>query len=471
MTATISKHMRPAAVAGSFYPARKAELVTMVDKMLARAVELGAESGDIGSATVPKALIVPHAGYQYSGETAASAYATILAARSRIRRVVLLGPAHRVRVQGVAMSGADNFLTPLGQIPLDTAMIRQSVSRFPFVSINNDSHREEHSLETQLPFIQRCLGNVSLVPFLIGDATPEQVAQCLEFLWGNDDTLILVSSDLSHFLPYDEARRIDRFTSRAIVNLSPDPITSRHACGQVGIRALLQIAKNRNLGVRQLDQRNSGDTAGPRDQVVGYGGYGFYPGCNRFDHRQRSELTRSAWSAIDGGFGHREYYPPSLKNYAALFSEPAASFVTLTTTEGELRGCMGDLSGTEPLLHSVSHNAFKAAYSDPRFKPLTVKERQQTRLEVSVLSQWRRIEGDNEEEIVSRVRPFIDGLILIEDQRRATFLPSVWKAIPVPEDFLLQLKCKAGLETNYWSDTIEVRSYTTESWQESEPES
>jgi AmmeMemoRadiSam system protein B/AmmeMemoRadiSam system protein A len=467
----INNHQRSAAVAGSFYPGRKSELVMAVDKMLARAVEKDAKSGRASPVTVPKALIVPHAGYQYCGEIAASAYATILAARNRISRVVLLGPAHRVLVQGVAMSSADYFLTPLGQIPLDTALIRQCVSRFPFVSINDESHREEHSLETQLPFIQRGLEQFSLVPFVVGNATPEQVAQCLAFLWGNEETLILVSSDLSHFLPYDEARQIDLFTSRAIVNLNPDPIGSHHACGQTGIRALLQIAQKKKLEGRQLDLGNSGDTAGPRDQVVGYGGFGFYPDCNRFNDQQRSELTRIAWSAIDHGLNYGRQLILSLDGYGSLFIEPAASFITFTTAEGKLRGCMGNLSGSEPLLHSISNNAFNAGFTDPRFDPLTIEERVQTHLEISVLSQWTRLEGDSEEEILAGVRPFIDGLILIENHRRGTFLPSVWKSISDPEEFLRQLKGKAGLDGDYWSDAIEVYRYTTESWQDIEPES
>ncbi len=466
MAVKISKTTRPAAIAGRFYPAEPSELTDNLNHMLGNA--LHRISGlDLTKPTTPttppKALIVPHAGYRYSGEIAASAYTTISNIQDKVSRVVLLGPAHRVRLKGVAMSGADFFETPLGVIPLDVETIRQCASRFSFIQIDNKAHQHEHSLETQLPFIQRCLGNIKLVPFVIGEAKPEQIAQCLEFLWGNQETLILVSSDLSHFLPYAEATQIDIQTSEAIGNLNPDPITYQHACGQVGIRGLLHIARKKKLVVKQLDLRNSGDTSGRKGQVVGYGSYGFYPSQSNFNRRQRAELTRVAWAAIDNGLAHGKPVIPSLKGYGLLFTKPAACFVTLNTVDGNLRGCIGSLTGSAPLIVGVSQNAYKAAFLDARFQPVTRGQRQSLKLEVSVLSPATRIEG-SEQEIIGQLRPFIDGLILVSNGKRGTFLPAVWQSTSDPVLFLRQLKRKAGISQDYWSANIEVFRYTTETW-------
>ena len=272
-TSNVNKTVRPPAVAGSFYPDDKSALVRMVDRMLGSAERRQAESVDPAGL---KALIVPHAGYRYSGEIAAAAYTLLQQIRDRISRVLLIGPAHRERVQGLAISGADYFATPLGSIPIDVDCVNQCLEKIDFVSVSNKAHQQEHSLETQLPFLQRCLGRFSLVPVLVGSARPEQVAECLEFLWGGVETIVLISSDLSHFLPYNDARRIDDFTCSAIVNLEPDSIGYDHACGQIGVRALLQIANRKQMQVAQLDARNSGDTSGRKDQVVGYASFAFF---------------------------------------------------------------------------------------------------------------------------------------------------------------------------------------------------
>lgn len=272
-TSKVNKTVRPPAVAGSFYPDDQDALIRMIDRMLGTAQRKQTENRELQGL---KALIVPHAGYRYSGEVAAAAYALMSKVRDRISRVVLMGPAHRVRVHGLAISGADYFATPLGSIPIDIESVELCLEKIGHVSISNKAHQQEHSLETQLPFLQRCLGRFSLVPVLVGLARPEEVAECLELMWGGDETIILISSDLSHFLSYKEARRIDGFTCSAILNLEPDAIGYDHACGQIGVRALLQLANRKDMEVSQLDARNSGDTAGRKDQVVGYGSFAFY---------------------------------------------------------------------------------------------------------------------------------------------------------------------------------------------------
>jgi AmmeMemoRadiSam system protein B len=259
--------VRHPAVAGAFYPADPAALHAEIQSFLADA--------DTPLEPPPKAVIVPHAGYVYSGPVAATAYARLRPLAGRVRRVVLLGPAHRVPFAGIAAPEAEWFETPLGRVHVDQAAI-DTLADLPFVGRSDLPHAPEHSLEVQLPFLQEVLGDFELVPLVVGQATPEQVAAVLDRLWGGDETLIVVSSDLSHYLPYEQARRIDAVTSEAIAQMRDDAIDHEQACGATPVRGLLQAARRRGLRAEIVDLRNSGDTAGPRDQVVGYGAYVFH---------------------------------------------------------------------------------------------------------------------------------------------------------------------------------------------------
>ncbi len=257
--------VREPAFAGMFYPADPARLRDEVNSLL-DAVD--------DTAPAPKAMIVPHAGYVYSGPVAASAYARLRQARATIDRVLLLGPAHRVFCRGLAASSAERFRTPLGAVALDRAAIDR-VLPLPQVHTMDPAHGEEHSLEVHLPFLQMTLDSFSLVPLVVGDATAEQVGEVLEALWGGAETLVVVSSDLSHFHDYQTARRMDARTSAAIEALRPQDIHHEQACGRNPVNGLLHLARKLGLRADTIDVRNSGDTAGPRDRVVGYGAYVF----------------------------------------------------------------------------------------------------------------------------------------------------------------------------------------------------
>jgi hypothetical protein len=259
--------VRTPAVAGLFYPADSAELHAQVRHFLNQ-VEPSAEPP-------PKAIIVPHAGYVYSGPVAASAYARLMAARDAISRVVLLGPSHRVGFRGVAVSGMVAFATPLGRIPVDQEAVEQ-VRQLPDVGFLEQAHAQEHSLEVHLPFLQEVLGEFKLVPLVVGEARPQQVGLVLETLWGGPETLIVISSDLSHYHDYQTARSMDGETSRAIEALRFEDIGYEQACGRNPVNGLLWVARRKDLHCDTIDLRNSGDTAGPRDQVVGYGAYVFH---------------------------------------------------------------------------------------------------------------------------------------------------------------------------------------------------
>ena len=250
------------AVAGSFYPGAAAELTDTVAALLDAVQEYGGPA--------PKALIVPHAGYIYSGPTAAAAYARLQAWSDCYERVILLGPCHRVPVRGLAASGADAFRTPLGDVPVDAEAI--AALDLPIVEA---AHRYEHSLEVHLPFLQAVLGSFELIPIVVGDASYEEVADVLERLWGGPETLIVISSDLSHYHPYEIARARDHRTCAAIEHFDPDHIDHEDACGATPVGGLLFAARRHGLSVETIDLRNSGDTAGDKHHVVGYGAWAF----------------------------------------------------------------------------------------------------------------------------------------------------------------------------------------------------
>lgn len=260
--------VRHPAVAGRFYPADATELRAMVRECLAAAPSPPPGPG-------PKAIIAPHAGYVYSGPIAGTAYARLAVDRDLIRRIVLLGPAHRVPFHGLAASSAEAFETPLGIVPIDTEAIA-TVAALPQVLVFDGAHDVEHSLEVHVPFIQELFADVSLVPLAVGDATPAEVREVLDALWGGPETRIVISSDLSHYHDYDTATRLDEATSRAIELLDFEAILYDHACGRNPINGLLATARARGLTAETIDLRNSGDTAGPRSQVVGYGAYVFH---------------------------------------------------------------------------------------------------------------------------------------------------------------------------------------------------
>lgn len=262
---------RPAAVAGLFYPGDAATLARDVGDLLA------AVPGTT-LAHSPKALIVPHAGYIYSGPVAASAYALLKPRRGTIRRVVLLGPVHRVPVRGLALPGVDAFATPLGRVAIDADAVRQ-LGSFRQITTSPAAHAQEHSLEVQLPFLQEVLGDFKLVPLAVGDARPEEVAEVIEALWGGEETLIVVSSDLSHYLNYDQAQRTDRETCETIRDLRAS-IDHDQACGGTPINGLMLVARRRHLTPHLLDRRTSGDTAGDRTRVVGYAAFAFTEGAS-----------------------------------------------------------------------------------------------------------------------------------------------------------------------------------------------
>lgn len=257
---------RPPAVAGRFYAGDASQLAADVERLLAAASPC---------AGVPKGIIAPHAGYVYSGPVAATAYACLRARAHEIRKVVLLGPAHRVYLSGLALPASDRFATPLGEVPIDAELATRVLS-LPFVERSREAHALEHSLEVHVPFLQRLLPDFSLLPLVVGDTQPSEVAAVLELCWGGPETALVISSDLSHFHDYAEATQLDRATADWITHAAAPGLDPRRACGARCIDGLIAYGSRHPLDIELLDLRNSGDTAGPRREVVGYGSFAIH---------------------------------------------------------------------------------------------------------------------------------------------------------------------------------------------------
>jgi MEMO1 family protein len=447
------RSVRPAAVAGMFYPGDARALAAEVDDLLDRAAEPLPRLG------YPKALVVPHAGYIYSGPVAARAYDELAAARGRVKRVVLLGPTHRVAVRGLAASSASAFATPLGEVRIDTNALAR-VRDLPQVVVSDAAHALEHSLEVQLPFLQKTLGEFALAPFAVGMASVREVAEVLERLWGGVETLIVISTDLSHYHSYEEARAIDGATIERIAGFATD-LDHDEACGATPLNGLLAAAKERRLSMKLLSACSSGDTAGDKGRVVGYSAFGLYDdGEIALDDAGRT-LLAIARGAIEAKLTGRA----SERCSAPWLQQVGASFITLIKN-GELRGCIGSLEPARALDEDVAQNALGAAFRDPRFPPLSVEEWPHCRVEVSLLSAPKPIRFADEADLVAQLRAGEDGVILEADGKRATFLPQVWEDVHDKRAFLAQLVRKAGLAAETPLSRCKVSRYRVVKWKE-----
>jgi AmmeMemoRadiSam system protein B/AmmeMemoRadiSam system protein A len=446
---------RPPAVAGMFYPGDAATLRDELATCLSAAVVPAPTSAP----GLLKALIVPHAGYVYSGGTAGKGYALLAPIAERIRRVVLLGPCHRVAVNGLAAPTVQAFATPLGSIPLDRAAL-DSLRDLPQVIASDAAHAQEHSLEVQLPFLQTVLHDFMLVPLAVGHTGAREVAEVIARLWGGPETLILISSDLSHFHTHAEAQRIDGDTAESILALRQ--LTSfEQACGALPINGLLAVAAARGLKIERVAQCNSGDTAGDKSRVVGYASFALYePAAVAADDPGPALLAR-ARNAIAAQLGQALQPEP---DHPAL-AQPGATFVTLTQN-GALRGCIGSLQAHRALEQDVRANALAAACRDPRFTPLTAEELPRTRVEVSLLTAPVPMDFRDEADALRQLRPNVDGVIFSAGNHRSTFLPQVWEQLPDARQFMAHLKQKAGLPADYWSPEVQLQRYEVRKWKE-----
>jgi AmmeMemoRadiSam system protein B/AmmeMemoRadiSam system protein A len=445
--------VRPAAVAGMFYPGDARALAVEVDDLL------GGVEQPLPRLGYPKALVVPHAGYIYSGSVAARAYDELAAARGSVRRVVLLGPVHRVPVKGLAVPSAGAFATPLGVVRVDSEALRE-VRELPQVVTSDPAHALEHSLEVQLPFLQKTLGEFAVAPFAVGTASVQEVGEVIERLWGGAETLIVVSTDLSHYHSYEQARQIDRATITRIASFATD-LDHEEACGATPLNGLLFTSKKKGLSLKLLSACNSGDTAGGKGQVVGYSAFALYQGGEVTLDEAGRTLLSIARGAIEGNLFNKNSDTPD----APWLQQSGATFVTLTKNS-DLRGCIGSLEPARTLGADVAENALGAAFRDPRFPAMSAAEWPQCRVEVSLLSTPKPLRFADETDLLAQIRAGEDGLILEADGKRGTFLPQVWEGIADKQVFLKELVRKAGLPADMRLACCRVSRYRVVKWKE-----
>jgi AmmeMemoRadiSam system protein B/AmmeMemoRadiSam system protein A len=436
--------VRPAAVAGMFYPHVPDKLRHTVGTFLKDTHGVKA-SGKI------RGLVSPHAGYIYSGIVAAAGYKQI---DPSIRTVILLGPSHRVRLTAPSIPEVQAYRTPLGDVRL--ARLASTLRRLPGFKPVPEAHLEEHALEVQLPFLQVMLKEFEIVPILTNSSDPKALASTLA-PYVDKDTLVVASSDLSHYYSYEAAVTLDRFCTSAITGCKFSDMALCEACGKQAVLTLMHIAQIKGWKGTLADYRNSGDTAGNRNRVVGYTSIAFVDGKEMtktmketLSTQDRESLLRLARTAImaklvEGAKIERPTQGSSILN------ELRGCFVTLHK-RGQLRGCIGTIEPTCPLLECVEKNAKNAAFGDPRFPPLSVNELKEIDLEISVLSVPEALGFDDGEDLKRKLEPNVHGVILSCGMHRSTFLPQVWKQLPDKEKFLEHLCLKGGMSAKAWQD-------------------
>jgi hypothetical protein len=480
----VSRRVREPAVAGLFYPGEAEQLGETVEKLLAEA-----RAEPIKNL---RALVSPHAGYEFSGKTAAIAFKQL--AGREVRTVIVLAPSHYASFAGASISDAGAYRTPLGLVPV-SPKAAELAKASPFVvetpcdvhrpqwwrvapkelpAFGEDTpHTWEHSLEVQLPFLQRVLKDFQLVPVVFGDVDPKAVADALAAHL-DPQTVLVASSDLSHYHPYDTAKNLDRICIEAILRLNPVWMETQEACGKGPILALIHLARQKGWKAKLLDYRNSGDTSGDKSGVVGYAAIALFepetaepansPAANSFTPEERKYLLELARTSVVEAVHGRGLVEVEEATVPRRLTEPRACFVTLTERE-QLRGCIGHIFPREPLFRAVIENASSAAVRDHRFPAVKPEELEEIEIEISILTVPELLEFSSPEELLAKLRPNIDGVVLMVGTGVATYLPKVWEQLPDKEDFLRHLSEKAGLPDSAWRDpAARVLTYQVEAF-------
>jgi AmmeMemoRadiSam system protein A len=474
------KKIREAAVAGLFYPANAKELGGMIDTMLAAAKPEA--TGDL------KAIICPHAGYPYSGPVAAYAY-KLLAGRD-VKTVLLLAPSHYAMFRGAYITEADVWRTPLGDVPISPKAavlaqtppftrkldgfvqrpdwVRQSPAKATAALQEDRPDTWEHAAEVEVPFLQKTLKNFELVPVIFGQVDPALVAQALSDKL-DDKTIIVASSDLSHYHSYAEAETLDHQCVRDILDLKT-VLSSDSACGAGPILAVIHLAKMKGWKPVLLDYRNSGDTSGDKSHgVVGYAAIAFFAKQEqRFSKAERKQLLDLARQSLESMVTTGRLPKVDAEKLPKKFQEKTGCFVTLTK-RGQLRGCIGHIVPHEPLYKAIMDNAKAAALEDPRFPAVTSEELKEIEIEISVLTVPAPLAFSSPEDLLAKLRPHMDGVVLQVQGRGATYLPQVWSQLPDKVQFLKSLAEKAGCLAESWRlPGTQVFTYQVEAFHQSE---
>ncbi len=437
---TMKKIIKECTLAGSFFPAEKEELNTMVDNFLNNAENKNYQN--------IKAIVVPHAGLIYSGQTAAYAYKQL--ENKNINKIILIGPTHHQYTDKLTFMHADYWNTPLGEIELDNKSIYE-LEKNPDFTFFDQAFIEENSLETQLPFIKKILPQAKLIPIAVGILNNGQIQSASASLLNiiDENTILIISTDLSHYHPQEEAQKIDKICLDSIKNLEFD--SECEACGEVGLKILFQTAQKLNWQAEVLDYSHSGEITGDVE-VVGYASAiitGELKNLktkeqeNNYSTEEMAYLLKLARDTIQYAFENNGKIMP-LENIPEKFKEKRGVFVTLHK-QGKLRGCIGYIQPIEKLYQAVQNNVLSAALNDPRFNPLEKNELIDCEIEISVLSV-------PEKTTLNEIQENIDGVILKQGLNQATYLPQVWEDINGPAEFYGSLCIKAGLQADCYTD-------------------
>ena len=467
-----AKDIRKPVYAGSFYPDTPEELTAVIKQLVNRLKPIHVNRPPHSSL---RALIIPHAGYTYSGWTAA--HISLVLKKNQFKKVIVMGPDHRIGFEGVAISDASAYETPLGRIPMhkDAVRLRQNKDLFRAIPV---SDRLEHSVEVILPYLQYFLKKFEIVPVVFGQGRDlvEKVAAAFDPLL-DQTTLLVASSDLSHYLPYQAAVARDRETINMILNLNVGELLEREnaACGKSPILVVINMARRYSWHPVLLHYSNSGDTAGDRSKVVGYAAIAFYGGLSMKNHMDSSQslngkqgqiLVKLARQTIEKRLGKRSIKVDPNAMTDSVFKQKRGTFVTLTIDK-QLRGCIGNLDSTDSIVDGIERNAVNAAFRDPRFPPLKAGELDRLDIEVSILTEPQPLKYKDSEDLLSKLRVNVDGVILRKGSASATFLPQVWAQLPQPETFLSHLCSKAGLSPDAWKEgNLDILTYQVQCFEE-----
>jgi len=435
------------AVANMFYSGNTEELKAQLKTF--------AENDENHYEYITRAVIVPHAGLVYSGQLA---YEGINQLDKTIKNIFIFAPAHRVGFKGIALTSYDEWKTPIGNIENNQEVNEWLIKNFE-AEIFDEGHKEEHAIEVQVPHIQTIFDDVKIIPVLIGKESPEKITDIISEYYDDKSFGFIISSDLSHFLTDENAKKLDGKTAQMIEAGNVQEFMYEQACGSIGICGLVGFANKRNYSLIRINLINSSLASGDKSRVVGYGGWFLYEGeKNKFIKEYYSEyLLNLSRDIISSRFdGHKVY-----TNHPPVFNEFGACFVTLKK-QGHLRGCIGSIIAHQPLINDIVQNSQSSAFRDPRFNPLEENELKDLTIDISLLSDPKPMTFKDEADLLDQIVPYKDGIIIKDGEYQAVYLPSVWEELPDKNLFLRSLKMKAGMSPDHFSDTFKAFRFVTE---------
>ena len=448
---TFMINIKTASVANIFYPAAADELANQIK-----------EFADNNSNTYKyntRAIIVPHAALNYSGQLA---FEGINQLDPNIKNIFIIAPSHYLKYIGIALLTYSHWETPFGTIEINQDISNELINKYN-AQMLDEAYDKEHSIEVQLPLIQYIFYDVKIIPILVSDENPQIISDIISEYYPNKENGFIISSDLSHFLPDKKACSIDNETARMIESGESYNLRLKQACGATGIKGLVAFANQNNYSLIRINLTNSSAVSGDKSKVVGYGAWFLYEGeKNKFIKEYYSDyLIKLCKRIIKSKFDKFKIYT----NHPAVFNQLGACFVTLKMNNS-LRGCIGSIIANQPLIKDIVKNSTYSAYNDFRFQPVNESEIDFIKISISLLSEPKSIEFTNETELLNKITPFRDGIIIKDGRRQAVYLPSVWEDLPDKELFLNSLKLKAGMMADYFSDTFEAYKFKTTSIEE-----